>query len=330
MPMPSGIILSRVPFRISLGGGSTDLPSYYERFGGFIFAATVNLYMDVLIKATRSDDGIHVLYKTFEAVSSVDQVKHDLAREALRAAGVEKGVTISFKADTPAGTGLGSSGACSVALAKGLATFAGTDMENEEAAASAFRMTRALGLPDGVQDPYACALGGFAVLDIAKDGTVGVRRPDIASGTIDRFFANTLFLYTGVQRFSAPLLANQDEAKVMELKHRTKEIGVQILDAFQRDDLDRFGRLMDEHWQIKKAMSQRMSNPSFDRIYATARGAGALGGKIMGAGAGGYFMITCPDEITKDRVRQALASCTLREMPLSLDRQGARVQRIDI
>ncbi len=325
----SRIILSRVPFRISLGGGSTDLPSYYEKHGGFIFAATVNLYMDVLIKSTISDDLIHVTHKQWETAPTVTGVQHELTREALSMHGIGGGVSISFKADTPAGTGLGSSGACAVALLKGLAVYVGKEMNNEDAAAASFELTQNLELPDGKQDPYACALGKFVVLEIARDGTVTSFQPDIQTEVSDRFFANTLFLYTGVQRHSAPILANQDHAKIFDLKHKTKDIGRKIYQSFLGGNLDDFGRLMHEHWTIKKQMSTSISNPLFDQIYDTAYQAGALGGKIMGAGAGGYFMFYCPNIGAKDSVRQALAPYNLREMPFKLDTRGARTQIIE-
>lgn len=326
--MPSPIILSRTPFRISLGGGSTDIPSYYRKHGGFIFAVTIDLYMDVLIKATRSDDFITVHYKSFEGVKNVREVEHPFAREALKATGLKRGVSISFKADTPAGTGLGSSGACSVALLKGLSRYAGKEMSNEEAAKRSFHITQRLGLPDGVQDPYVCALGGFVVLHIGKNGSVKVEKPRIAPKTVKQFFNNSLFFYTGVVRESKPILAAQDALQVLALKHRTREIGEEVYRAFLQGNLRRFGELLDEHWHVKKQMGKEMSNGLFDDVYARARRAGALGGKIMGAGGGGYFMFYCPSGKEKQAVLKALMRFKMREMPFSLDTKGARTMLV--
>lgn len=326
--MSSPIILSRTPFRLPLGGGSTDLPSYYRKHGGFIFAVTIDLYMDVLIKPTRSDDLINVHYKSFEGVARVDQIAHPFAREALRMTGLRKSVSISFKADTPAGTGLGSSGACSVALLKGLSRYIGKEMSKKEAAEKSFEITQRLRLPDGVQDPYVCAHGGFVLLDIAKDGTVRVRKPRISRSAVKRFFGNSLFYYTGVARESRPILAAQDEARVLSLKHRTKTIGKEIYRAFHEGDLNRFGELMNDHWQVKKALSGKMTSDLFDEIYTVARRAGALGGKIMGAGGGGYFMFYCPSEKSKRAVQKALARFQMREMSFQLDTKGARTMLI--
>ncbi len=324
--MSSPIIISRTPFRLSLGGGSTDLPSYYEKYGGFVFGVAINLYMDVFVKEPRSDDLIHVHYKHFESVPNASEVSHDIARQAFLMCGIKKKVAISFKADTPAGTGLGSSGACAVAVLKGLAAYQGKIMTNREAAQQSFLLTKALGLPDGMQDPYLCAEGGFSALHIGKNGSVRVVKPRIARATMERFFGNCLFYYTGVVRESKQILAEQDAEKVLQLKHRTKEIGEEIYQSFLHGSLGQFGKLMDEHWQIKKKMSARMSNPLFDGIYEKAKQAGALGGKIMGAGGGGYFMFYCPSEKAKRAVEKALAKFKMREMYFELDTKGARTK----
>jgi len=143
------------------------------------------------------------------------------------------------------------------------------------------------------------------------------------------FFDNTLFFYTGINRYSAPILAAQDKQRVLELKHLTKEIGLKVFDAFRADDLDTFGELMDEHWQVKKRMSGNMSSSKLDDIYAAAKKGGALGGKLIGAGGGGYFMFYCPSETIKKRVRQALKRSGMREMMFAIDTEGARVKSVD-
>lgn len=326
----SKIVISRVPFRVSLGGGSTDLPSYSNRYGGFMFGVTINLYMDVFLKEPRSDDLIHVHYKRFEAVPTIDEIKHDIVREALRMHHVKTPIAISFKADTPAGTGLGSSGACAVGVHQGLSAFFGKDMTNREAAAQSFILTQRLRLPDGVGDPYVCALGGFVALDIEPNGVVAVRRPRLSEETIERFFENCLFYYTGVVRRSVPILKQQKGARVFELKHKSKEMGYLIYEHFRRGRLNDFGEVLDEYWRLKKSMSSKMSSAHFDEVYDTARRAGALGGKIMGAGGGGYFMFYCPTQTAKAQVRRALAHFSLREMCFALDTKGARVKVLQL
>lgn len=295
-----------------------------------MFGATVNLYMDVFLKEPRSDDLIHVHYKQFEAVPTINEIKHDIVREALRMHNVKIPIAISFKADTPAGTGLGSSGACAVAVHQGLSAFFGKGMTNREAAGKSFILTQRLGLPDGVGDPYICALGGFVALDIAPDGVVTVQRPRLSKETTELFFKNCLFYYTGVVRRSAPILKQQEGTRVFELKHKSKEIGYSIYEHFRRGRLNDFGELLDEYWHLKKSMSSKMSSARFDEVYDTARRAGALGGKIMGAGGGGYFMFYCPTQAAKARVRRALEPFALREMHFLLDTKGARVKVLNL
>lgn len=322
--MRSPIITSRVPFRLPLGGGSTDLPSYYRRYGGFIFAVTIDLYMDVLIKEPVVDDHVHMHYMQYEFEPSVEKIKHTIGREALKMTGIRNKILISFNADTPSGTGLGSSGACSVALLKGLALFKGKKMSNTKAAEQSFVLTQKLGLPDGKQDPYACALGGFTVLEIEKNGTVNVSRPKIARAVKETFVRNTMLFYTGIRRDSKPLLSAQHTKNALELKHKIKEIGMKIRDAFVRGDLDEFGHLLDAHWSLKRGMSDTMTSGWLNRVYDAAKAAGALGGKIIGAGGGGYFMFYCPTARVRAAVRKALHAFTMREVSFAIDEKGAR------
>lgn len=326
--MHSPVILSRTPFRLPLGGGSTDLPSYYQKYGGFIFAVTINLYMDLFIKRPVSDDCVHMHYMKSEAVLSADEVKHTIGREALRMLDIKNRVLVFFAADTPSGTGLGSSGACAVGLLKGLSLYKGRKMSNLEAAEQSFVLTQNLGLPDGKQDPYVCALGGFVVLLIDCDGKVVVEKPFINPLVEGRFIENTLFFYTGVRRDSEPILSSQNKKSDFDLKHEIKTIGKDIHRCFLNGDLDRFGELLDEHWNIKKAMSNTMSNESFDAMYHAAKKAGASGGKILGAGGGGYFMFYCRSSDVKNKVRKSLQEFNLREMSFSVERNGARAKII--
>lgn len=328
--MESSLILSRVPFRIPLGGGSTDMPSYYQQYGGFVFGLAINMYMDVLIKKPRSDDGIHVHYKTFESVSTVDEVRHEICREALRMTGIAERAAISFKADTPAGTGLGSSGACAVALLNGLSLYAGNEMSNEDAAKRASELTCRLGLPDGKQDPYLCSLGGVIVLEIDTDGNVKWFRPVLEEKTLSKFFTQTLFFYTGVERDSKPILLSQGAEKTLLLKHKIKKIGGAIFASFVKGDLDRFGQLLHEHWKVKNSMGGGISAPWIEESYEEARNAGALGGKILGAGGGGYFMFYCPTEQSRTAVSNAMSMRGFRKMSFSLDTRGARTTVIDL
>ena len=326
--MNSQIIVSRTPFRIPLGGGSTDLPSYYSKYGGFIFGVAINAYFDVFLRKPITDDNIYFQYSEYESVDATKKLRHNIGREALNLAGVKNAVSVAFKADTPAGTGLGSSGSCAVGLLNALFYSKGVKKTKQELAEHAFQITQNLDWPDGKQDPYVTAVGDFTAFEISKDGAVSFLKPRIAKETKERFFENTLFFYTGVSRVSTPILAEQDKAKILELKHKTKEIGRKIYDCFQSGDLDTFGRLMDEHWENKKLMSGKMSTTRFDAMYTAAKNAGALGGKIMGAGGGGYFMVYCPTRKKKNAVQSAFQKFGVRQMHFAVDTEGTRVKTI--
>jgi D-glycero-alpha-D-manno-heptose-7-phosphate kinase len=324
------MFISRTPCRISLGGGSTDLPSYCREHGGFIFGCAINMYMDIFVRRPVIYDRIDVQYKDFESVDSVDEVKHPIAREALKMTGVDRCVSIYFKSDTPMGTGLGSSGSCAVGLLNILHNFKGASKTKAELAEEAFQLTQRLGLPDGRQDPYLAALGGFTVLELSVDGGVQWRHPNIHQETIDQFLRNSLFFYTGVCRDSVDVLRDQDHAKAIELKHRTKVIGRQILAAFENGNLDDFGRLMHEHWLLKREMSDKITSPEFDRIYHLAIANGALGGKLIGAGGGGYFLFYCPDQDAKARTLAALRDFNFKFIDIGVDYQGTRALNLTL
>lgn len=328
------MIISRTPFRISLGGGSTDLPAYADVYGGFIFGVSINMHMDIFVRQPVIYDRVDLQYLTFESVENLEELKHAIGREALKLTGINHGISVYFKADTPMGTGLGSSGSCAVGLLNALWRFRGVVKNQQELAEEAFYITQKLGLPDGRQDPYLAALGGFSVLEIGTDQKVNCYRPDIALDTIRKFLSRSLFFYTGVRRNSVDVLVDQskkeNEEKVLELKHRTKEIGRKILGAFISGDLDSFGRMMDEHWCLKKEMSGKISSPEFDQIYDTALKNGAVGGKLIGAGGGGYFLFYCRNETDRDSLGALMAEHGYKIIPLEIDYKGTRVVDIEI
>ncbi len=319
------MIISRTPFRIPLGGGSTDLPSYYEKFGGFIFGVAIQSYVHIFAKRLALDDRIQFHYTDCEVVDSVNSLHHEIGREALRIAGIDRAVSVTFNADSPAGTGLGSSGSYALGLLNTLFALKGERKTPEFLAEKSFEITERIRGHEGKQDPYLAAFGGFTVLEIGRDGGVAVRKPAIARETTERFLSNTLFFYTGIKRpgASKDILKEQDAAAVLELKHRTKEIGRSVLRAFEEGDLDQFGRLLDAHWRIKQKMSSKISTADFDAACETAKECGALGGKLIGAGGGGYLMFYCPDPTDRARMAFALAARGLRRVHFAIDYQGS-------
>lgn len=324
------MIMTRTPFRIPLGGGSTDLKSYYEKHGGFIFSVTINLYMYVGVNRPPIDDLIRLKYHDNETVKSPHELKHRLAKAALLRTGIDRMVEISSKSDVPNGAGLGSSGTYIVGLLNALYSLKGENVSRRQLAEEAYEITNELGLPDGKQDPYAVSFGNFSVFKIDTDGKVEVHNADISRKTQERFEKQALLFYTGVTRTSEDLLNEQhqkikrNERDALELKHQIKRIGREIHQAFETDDLDTFGYLMDEHWRIKKSMSNKMSNSIFDEVYKKAKKAGAYGGKILGAGGGGFFLIYCP-EGAEDFVRKVFEKYKMREVPIRVDSGGTQI-----
>ncbi len=325
------MILTRTPFRLPLGGGSTDLPAYYEQHGGFIFSVTINLYMYIGLNRPPADDLIRLKYKESEEVEKIADLRHNIARAALQRTGVAKMVEISSMADVSDGTGLGSSASYLVGLLNALHILKGENISRRQLAEEAFEIaTEDLGLPDGKQDFYLAAFGNFCILDIAKDGSVVVSPAKVSRGTQQEFEKRTLLFYTGVRRSSVDILKEQQvklkasDADALTLKHEIKRIGQEILRALEEGDLDAFGRLMDEHWQVKRNMSQKISNDSFDELYDKIKLVGALGGKIVGAGGGGFFLVYCQDG-SQTAVRKIFADYGMREIDYRVDAGGTQV-----
>ena len=325
------MILARAPFRISLGGGGTDLPSYYSRYGGFVLSAAINKYTYVYVNRPAADDFIRVKYSRYEQVNSPDKVEHDLVRPALKTLGLHGSLEIVSMADVPAGTGLGSSGTYLVALLTALHELKREKVPTQILAEQACHIELDLaGHPAGKHDHYLAAFGGITCLDIAPDGRVKVTPLDISITTVEEFRNSVLIFYTGIVRSSRDILDEQKQGTqggrttVVDSLHYTKELGHRIKDTLLEGNLERFGLLLAEHWENKKRRSGKISDPAIDRWYEIARENGALGGKIMGAGGGGFFMFYCPNGC-KARLRQALGTAGLREMPYDFDFEGAKV-----
>jgi D-glycero-alpha-D-manno-heptose-7-phosphate kinase len=325
------MILSRAPYRISLGGGGTDLPSYYQQHGGFILSAAVNKYLYIYVNRPAADDFIRLKYSRYEQATSPDEIEHDLVRPALKLLNLSGSLEIASMADVPAGTGLGSSGTYLVALLTALHELKRERIPTQALAEMACHIEMDIaGHPAGKHDPYLAAFGGFTCLDIDTDGRVKVSPLDISITAVEEFRNNVLLFYTGQTRPSSEILEAQrqdtrrGDTGVVESLHRTKELGYEVKEALEAGDLERFGKLLDEHWQNKKRRSSKISDANLDRWYDLVKNCGGVGGKIMGAGGGGFFMFYCPPP-SKARVRRALTEEGLREMPYDFDYEGAKV-----
>jgi D-glycero-alpha-D-manno-heptose-7-phosphate kinase len=325
------MILARAPFRISLGGGGTDLPSYYSAYGGFILSAAINKYLFIYVNRPAADNYIRVKYSRYEQVSKPDEVQHDLVRPALKLLDVSGSLEIVSMADVPAGTGLGSSGTYLVALLTALHELKREKVPAQMIAEQAYHIERELaGHPVGKHDHYLAAIGGITCLDIEKNGKVHVSPLEISLTTIEEFRNHVMLFYTGITRSSSDILraqkqaTQQGDASVVGNLHRTKELGYQIKETLEKGDLEKFGLLLHEHWENKKQRNESISNPQLDIWYEIARSKGAVGGKIMGAGGGGFFMFYCPNHY-KASLRKVLSAESLREMSYDFDFDGSKV-----
>lgn len=325
------MILARAPFRIPLGGGGTDVPSYYSRYGGFVLSAAINKYLYIYVNRPAADEFIRLKYSRYEQVTSPGEIQHDLVRPALEAVNLNGSLEIVSMADVPAGTGLGSSGTYLVSLLTALYELKREKVPTHALAEQACHIEMNLaGHPVGKHDHYLAAFGGITCLDISTDGRVKVSPLDISMTTGEGFRNSVLLFYTGITRSSTDILEDQkqdtvsENPMVLDSLHQTKALGYRIKEALEQGDLDRFGMLLHKHWEHKKRRSGKISDSRIDRWYDIARENGAIGGKIMGAGGGGFFMFYCPN-LHKARLRQALAAEGLREMPYDFDFDGAKV-----
>ena len=292
------MIVTRTPVRIPLGGGGTDLPSYSGKHGGFVISAAIDKYTFITVNRRRLDKLIRASYSQTELVDGVDRIEHPLIRETLTLLGMDGGLEITSIGDVPGGSGMGTSGSFVVGLLNALHTLRRERVSCGVLAEEACRIEMdILKEPIGKHDQYMAAYGGVSCLDIDRDGHVVVTSADIPEDALEEFERDILLFYTGIVRRSSEVLKDQhqagqhDDTRVIESLHRIKEIGLQVKTALEAGDIRRFGELLHEHWETKKRLSEKVSSEQINRWYAKARENGALGGKIMGAGGGGFFML---------------------------------------
>ena len=323
------MIITRSPLRISLGGGGTDLPSYYEKHGGFVVAAAIDKYVYLTQHRTFQEE-IIVKYSKLERVASVEQIEHPIIREALKLTGVtDPHLELTSMADIPSGTGLGSSGSFTTALLKTLHTSRKNIISAADLAKQACEIELdRLHEPIGKQDQYIAAIGGITVFTFLRDGRVEYRPCKISDETLFNLEDNLLLFFTGYSRSASTILKDQDDkskrddSAMLDHLHFTKDLGVKSLAALESGNLEEFARLMDVHWQRKKARSPAMSNSQIDAWYEHARQHGALGGKLIGAGGGGFLMFYAGD---KKALRVAMSERGLQEVRFRFDFEGTKV-----
>lgn len=329
------MIITRTPFRVTLGGGGTDLPSYYSRSGGFVFSMAITRYMYVMVNRREIDRKIILNYRQSEVVDSIDELHHDLVREALRFMDIREAIEISSIADLSAGTGVGSSGSFLVGLLLALHQLTSGNVARKELAEEACTIELdVLRKPIGKQDQYIAAFGGLSVFEIDKQGEVQCESLDLGDGSLTDLVANSHIYYTGQDRAAVEVLAPQNQAmisdddprhsEVAESLDRIKELGRRTLEAIRNEDFDAWGQLLHEHWMFKKRLSSMVSLPSVDAIYEEVRSRfGVLGGKIIGAGGGGFLMLYCPKQ--HQELEGFMAAHGMPRLYYMVEREGAKV-----
>jgi D-glycero-alpha-D-manno-heptose-7-phosphate kinase len=320
------MLISRTPLRISLGGGGTDLPSYYRRYGGFVLSAAIDKHVYIAVNRTFTDD-YFLKYSQLERVSAPGEIRHPIMRAALELHPVGPSLEIASLADIPAGTGLGSSGAFTVGLLRALYAYKREHITPGDLAEEAARIEiEILGDPAGKQDHYIAAYGGITCFEFEPDETVHVSPLSISTATLHDLEEHLLMFFTGYSRHASELLTEQkqrteteDDTMVTALK-TVQDVGLRVRDALEAGETREFAALMHEHWLSKRKRSEGMSNEAMDRWYEVAIANGALGGKLVGAGGGGFLLFYADDP---KALREALAAEGLPEVRFSFEFEGS-------
>jgi D-glycero-alpha-D-manno-heptose-7-phosphate kinase len=323
------MIIARSPLRITLGGGGTDLPSYYERFGGFLVAAAIDRYVYITLHDTFMPH-LLVKYSDLERVDNASELKHPILREAFALLGMDGHfLELTSMADIPAGTGLGSSGSFTTALLKVLHAQKRSLVHPAELAAQACEVELGrLKEPIGKQDQYIAAYGGITCFKFLENGKVEAWPLKLARETRDNLEDNLLLFFTGFSRSASAILKEQDQKSksddksMIENLHFVKDLGLKSQAALENGNLPEFARLMDVHWQHKKQRSGGMSNPKINEWYELAMANGALGGKLIGAGGGGFLMFYSEDKV---RLRHVMTRAGMQEVRFRFDFEGTKL-----
>jgi D-glycero-alpha-D-manno-heptose-7-phosphate kinase len=320
------VIFSRAPLRISLGGGGTDLPSYYEEHGGFLVSGAINKYVYMLTHTVFQRRYL-MKYTQTEVVDEISEIRHPILREGLLRHWRGNPLEIASVADVPAGTGMGSSGAFSVCLLKALAHARSTSITPGDLAEAACEIEiEILKEPVGKQDPYVAAHGGICSYTFHPDGRVDVVPLELAPETLRRLGENLLLFYTGEARAASAVLTDQDERsrrsdeEMLANLDATKEMGYRSQELLLEGDLESYAELMHEHWENKRLRSPGMTSERIDTLYTLARRSGAIGGKLVGAGGGGFLVVYARRPAD---TRQAMAAAGAQELAFDFEFGGA-------
>ena len=324
-------VTTKTPLRITFTGGGTDIMDYYRNYGpGAVVSATINKYIYVTVAKNFYTDEIRVSYsKNEDGVKSVEAIEHPTVREALRMLGIKGGVQIVSIGEVPSqGTGLGSSSSFLVGLLHALHTWLGESVSQEQLAREAFHIEReVLKEEGGKQDQYIAAYGGIRLMEFNKDESVSMKLVTLSKGKLELLQSSLVMFYTGKQRDSTTIHKQQARKVVekVEIYNQMRDIAYKTYEAIARCDIEELGRLMDENWQLKKQLAEGISDPMIDSYYEKAVKAGAIGGKILGAGGGGFLLFVAPHE----KHANIASALQLRHEPFKLDPLGSRIVSLE-
>lgn len=324
------MIITRTPLRMPLGGGGTDLPGFYQRYGSFFISAAIDYYIYITVKR-RPIQGIRLGYSQIEEIKTIAEIDHSIIRTSLQYVkmDIKRGIEIVSIGDLPAGTGMGSSGSFAVGLLNALHHIQKRAVPVQVLAKEACHINmNLLKQPTGKQDEYIASYGGIMCFEINKQGKVKVKPLQISFQTINILQNNLLMFYTGISRSASQVLQKQKEAterndqKTISNLQRIQEIGFGIKEALEKGNTTQFGKLLDKHWKVKRKR-EAITTPQINKWYDIAKENGALGGKIMGAGGGGFFAFYCEDN--KEKLRKALIKEGLEEVRFHFDFEGSKL-----
>lgn len=319
------MIISKTPFRISFCGGGTDLREYYSRGQGSVVSTAIDKHMYVAVKDFFDTDRIFLKYSITEMADKVDRIKHPIIREALKMTGIARGIEISSMADIPSASGLGSSSAFTVGLLNALHAYLGEHKSPKELAREACDIEiNSLKEPIGKQDQYITAYGGFRHILFNHDDSVSSEIITIPKSLKEELQSNLLLFYTGIRRKASDILSEQkkntkDKIRTLDMM---RDLSLELKESLVRKDLTRFGELLQRNWELKKSMASGITSPFIEKHYSRAIKSGALGGKILGAGGGGFLLLYC-DSKRQDSVIKSLD--TLKHVPFAFENHGTRI-----
>ncbi|MCX6157531.1 MAG: sugar kinase [Ignavibacteriota bacterium] len=322
------MILSRAPVRLSMGGGGTDLPSYYKEYGGFLLATSINKYVNIVLNK-RFEEDIRLSYSKTEIVDDISKIEHRIFREALNYTGITKQIELASISDVPSNCGLGTSSTFTVALLNALYAYKRNYVSIDKLAEAACHIEiDILKEPIGKQDQYASAYGGFNAYYFNKDGSVNVEPVDIKEEMMIELQNNLFLFYLNITRSASSILTDQNEkskqkdSSTLDKLHRIKEIGIHTKKVLEQGKINEFGEILHNHWMTKKGLSSKVSDPYIDEAYDIAMKNGAIGGKVVGAGGGGFLLVYCPNN--KPKLVEALRKFGLKPTWFSFEFEGAK------